>query len=88
VAHILLTSVHQARRVPHLGILLIMCNLVSACKCDITLRGNVHHVTCILLQWGRTALHHAAIGGHVQVVETLIRLGADVNVLVIMCVMK
>jgi len=38
-------------------------------------------VTCILLQWGKAALTEAAYRGHVQVVETLIRLGADVNVL-------
>jgi len=54
---------------------------VSAWKCDITLSGNVHHVTCILLQRGMTALHWAAIRGHVQVIETLIRSGADVSVL-------
>jgi len=41
----------------------------------------LHHMTCILLQRGKTALHNATIFGHVQVVETLIRLGADVNVL-------
>jgi len=33
------------------------------------------------LQHRNTALHKATIRGHVQVVETLIRLGADVNVL-------
>ena len=38
-----------------------------------------YHVTCILLQWGRTALHGAAWLGQVQAIETLIRLGADVN---------
>jgi len=54
---------------------------MSACKCDIALSGNVHHVTCILLQWEMTALQHAAISGHVQVIETLIRIGGDVNVL-------
>ena len=52
-----------------------------------------YHVTCILLQWGRTALHVAAFsegiqGIHdadfsrgVQAIETLIRSGADVNAL-------
>jgi len=34
----------------------------------------------ILLQWKETALHQAAKKGQVQVVETLHRLGADVNV--------
>ena len=38
-----------------------------------------YHVTCILLQGGWTALHVAAISGQIQVIETLIRLGADVN---------
>ena len=38
-----------------------------------------YHVSCILLQDRMTALHHAAMRGQVQVVETLIRLGADVN---------
>ena len=37
--------------------------------------------TCILLQWRRTALHDAAMMGQVQAIETLIRLGADVNAL-------
>ena len=41
----------------------------------------LHHMTCILLQQGRTALHEAAIRGHTQVVETLIRSGADANAL-------
>ena len=41
----------------------------------------LHHMTCILLQLGRTALHEAAIKGHAQVVEILIRSGADVNAL-------
>ena len=40
-----------------------------------------YHVTCILLQVGRTALHHAARMGHVQAIGTLIRLGADINAL-------
>ena len=40
-----------------------------------------YHVTYILLQWGRTALHDAAGEGQVQQIETLIRLGADVNAL-------
>ena len=40
-----------------------------------------YHVTCILLQSERTALHHATIMGQVQAIETLIRLGADVNAL-------
>jgi len=40
-----------------------------------------HHITCILLQLGKTALHCAADRGHVQVVETLIRVGAKVNAL-------
>jgi len=40
----------------------------------------LHYIICVLLQWGETALHCAAAYGHVQVVETLIRLGADVNV--------
>ena len=40
-----------------------------------------YHVTCILLQWGSTALHDAAFGEQVQAIETLIRLGADVNAL-------
>ena len=39
------------------------------------------HVTCILIQGRRTALHHAAIWKQIQAIETLIRLGADVNVL-------
>jgi len=38
-----------------------------------------YHVTCILLQDGSTALHVAAIEGTVPVIQTLIRLGADVN---------
>ena len=39
-------------------------------------------MSCILLlQLKRTALHVAAIRGDVQVVETLIRSGADVNAL-------
>ena len=37
------------------------------------------HVICILLQEGRTALHRAAFWGRVLAIETLIRLGADVN---------
>ena len=37
--------------------------------------------TCILLQGGRTAVHRAAFWGQVQAIETLIRLGADVNAL-------
>ena len=40
-----------------------------------------YHVTCILLQFGKTALHHAARWGYVQAIEVLIRLGADVNAL-------
>ena len=40
-----------------------------------------YHVTCILLQRKGTALHEAAISGRVQAIETLIRLGADVNAL-------
>ena len=40
-----------------------------------------HHVTCILLQDGMTALHYAARKRRVQAIETLIRLGADVNAL-------
>ena len=40
-----------------------------------------YHVTCILLQLERTVLHHAAWSGQVQAIETLIRLGADVNAL-------
>ena len=40
-----------------------------------------YHVTCILLQSGRTALHHAAGWEQVQLIETLIKLGADVNAL-------
>ena len=40
-----------------------------------------YHVTCALLQEGRTALHTAAYMGKVQAIETLIRLGADVNAL-------
>ena len=39
------------------------------------------HVTCILLQYGRTALHLAAMEEQVQAIETLIRLGAYVNAL-------
>jgi len=39
----------------------------------------LHHITCILLQLGWTALHDAAFNGHAQVVEILIRSGADVN---------
>ena len=38
-----------------------------------------YHVTCILLQEGRTALYHAAMMGQVQGIETLIRVGAGVN---------
>jgi len=38
-------------------------------------------MTCVLLQEKRTALHQAAINGHVQVVEALIKLGTDVNAL-------
>ena len=41
----------------------------------------LHHMTCILLQYGRTALHYSAIYGHTEVVEILIRSGADVNAL-------
>jgi len=33
------------------------------------------------LQEKKTCLHHAALRGHVEVVEILIRLGADVNAL-------
>ena len=40
-----------------------------------------YHVTCILLQRGSTALHLAALRGHVQAIGTLIRLGADMNAL-------
>ena len=40
-----------------------------------------YHVTCILLQDGKTALNHAVRQGNVQAIETLIRLGADVNAL-------
>ena len=40
-----------------------------------------YHVTCILLQGGKTALHYAAWSGQVQAIETLIRFGADVNAL-------
>ena len=40
-----------------------------------------YHVTCILLQEGRTALHEVARSEQVQAIATLIRLGADVNVL-------
>ena len=40
-----------------------------------------YHVTCILLQKGRTVLHHAAWLRQVQAIETLIRLGADMNAL-------
>ena len=50
-----------------------------------------YQVTCILLQLGRTALHHAATWGQVQAIETLIRLGVDANALdrvSSMCVMK
>jgi len=38
-----------------------------------------YYVTCILSQLGWTALHWAAIGENIQVVEVLIRSGADVN---------
>ena len=38
-----------------------------------------YHVTCILLQLERTVLHYAAQEGQVQAIETLIRLGANVN---------
>jgi len=38
-------------------------------------------MTCILLQLGSTAVRLAAENGHVQVVETLIRLRADVKAL-------
>jgi len=41
----------------------------------------LHHMTCILLQCGETALYRAAANGHVHVVEALVRLGADVNVI-------
>jgi len=41
----------------------------------------LQYMTCILLQLGKTALYWATAYGHVQVVETLIRLGADVNAL-------
>jgi len=49
-----------------------------------------YHVTCILLQWGRTALHVATYWGRAEPVALLTRLGADVNALdkVSMCVMK
>ena len=40
-----------------------------------------YHVTCVLLQGGKTALHLAAVMGHVQAIETLISSGADVNAL-------
>jgi len=42
-----------------------------------------HHVPCILLQDGSTALHEAATSmmGNTELVETLIRSGADVNAL-------
>ena len=40
-----------------------------------------YHVTCILLQFGKTALHYAVGWGQVQAIETLIRFGADVNAL-------
>ena len=40
-----------------------------------------YHVTCILLQLGRTTLHRAAWSGQVQAIETLISSGADVNAL-------
>ena len=40
-----------------------------------------YHVACILLQEGSTALHDAVFWGQVQAIETLIRLGADVNAL-------
>jgi len=38
-----------------------------------------YHVTCILLQDGSTALHKAAWRGNTEVLEMLIKLGADVN---------
>jgi len=41
----------------------------------------LHHITCILLQLGKTALHCAVDKGHVRVVEILIILGADINAL-------
>ena len=40
-----------------------------------------YHVTCILLQFGRTALHESARRGNTELVATLIRSGADVNAL-------
>ena len=40
-----------------------------------------HHVTCILLQRGSTALHKATWRGSTELVATLIKLGADVNAL-------
>ena len=48
-------------------------------------------MTYILLQYGLTALHEAAWKGAVPVIQTLIRLGADVdahNKVSGMCVMK
>jgi len=40
-----------------------------------------YHVTCILLQLDRTALHEAVRWGNTKLVATLIESGADVNAL-------
>ncbi len=58
--------------------------LIEAAQC-----GNVTEVKAILLRGaqlinqrddrGATALHYAALGGHREVVEALVELGADIN---------
>ena len=37
-------------------------------------------ISCYILQEGYTFIHLASRGGHVQMVEKLISLGADVNI--------
>ena len=49
------------------------CVLYCMCGQSIT-------VVKFLLQWGETALHKAVLGGHVEVVKTLVDHGAAVDV--------
>ena len=37
-------------------------------------------IVCDLIQNGQTVLHRAAIGGHMEVVDHLLKLGADIHV--------
>ncbi len=78
------TALHWAAYCGHSEIVTLLIN--NGCDVNIKTTDKVSYILCriwdslcYILQYGYTALHHAAIKGHLEIVALLINDGCDVN---------